>query len=109
MPHAALWVFNVPFVAGDDVYMHMQDALPGCRSDIDADVVAVRTEFLIYEFLFFLNEVHAGSHFFRCQLEEAGDMPARDDQRVSRTRWVGVTRAESKFMQYRYPAWILAE
>lgn len=109
MPHAPLGVLNVPFVAGDDVDVDMEDALPGRQSDVDADVVAVRFELLIDEFLFLLDEAHAGSHFFRRQLEEAGDMPARDDQRVSRTGRVGVACTVGELMLQRYPARILAE
>lgn len=109
MPHAPLGVINVPLVAGNNVYMHMVDALPGRRPHIDADVVAIRTELLGDESFFLLNEAHAGSDLFRCQLEKTGDMPARDDQRVSRTRRVGVARTECQFMLYRYPARICAK
>jgi len=109
MPHASLRFFNVPFVAGDDVNMDVKDTLPGCRSHVDADVVAVRTKLLVNEFFFLFDEAHAGGHLFRRQVEKAGDMPTRDDQSVSRTRRVGVARTESKFMLYRYPARILAE
>ena len=98
MPHAPLGIFNVPFVAGDDVNMDMQNALSGRWSDVDADVVAIRIEFLIDEFSFLLNEAHAGSHFFRRQVEKTGYMPTRDDQSVPGTRRIGVTGAESKFM-----------
>lgn len=101
MPHAPLWLLNVPFVAGNNVNMHMEDALPGRQPHIDADVVAIRTELLVDEFFFLLNEVHAGSDFFRCQLEKTGNMPPRDDQRVSRARRVGVACTEGQFMLYR--------
>ena len=100
MPHAPLGIFNVPFVAGDEVNMNMKNALSGRRSDIDADIVAIRIEFLVNILFFLFNEAHTGSHFFRRQVEKAGDMPTRDDQGVSRTRRVGVTGTESKFMLY---------
>ena len=109
MPHAPLGIFNVPFVAGDDVNMDMENALPGRWSNIDTDVVAIRIEFLVNEFFFLLDEAHTGSHFFRRQVEKAGDVPTRDDQGVSRTRRVGITRAERKFMLYRYPTRIFAK
>ena len=80
--------------------MDMEDALPGRRSDIDTDVVSIRFEFLVEEFFFLFDETHAGSHFFRRQVEKAGYMPTRDDQSVPRTRRVGVTGTESKFMLY---------
>lgn len=109
MPHPSLGILNVPFVAGDDVNVDMVNALPGCLPDVDADVVAIRIELLIEEFFFFFEEGHAGSHFFRRQVEKAGDMPTRDDQSVPGTRRVRITRAESKFMLYRYPARIFAK
>ena len=109
MPHAPLGIFNVPFVAGDDVNMDMENALPGRGSDIDADIVAIRIEFLVNEFFFLFNEAHAGSHFFRRQVEKAGYMPTWDDHGVPRTRRVGVTRTVCKFMLYRYPTRICAK
>ncbi len=109
MPHSPLWILNVPFVAGDDVNMDMEDTLPGRRSDIDTDIVAIRIEFLVNEFFLLFNEAHTGGHLFRRQVEKAGDMPTWDDQGVPRTRRVGVAGAESKFMLYRYPTRIFAE
>lgn len=98
MPHTPLRILNVSCVAGDEVDMDMEDALPGRRSDIDANVVAVRFEFGIDEAFFLLEEVHAGSHFIRRQVEEAGYMPARDDQGVTRTRRVGITGTVGEFI-----------
>ena len=109
MPHAPLWILNVPFVAGDDVNMDMEDALPGRWSDIDADIVAIRIKLLVNAFFFLFDEAHTGSHFFRRQVEKAGYMPTWDDQSVPLTRRVGVTSTESKFMLYRYPARICAK
>jgi hypothetical protein len=109
MPHTPLGIFNVPFVAGDDVNMDMEYALPGRWPDIDADIVAIRIKLLVNEFSFLFYEAHAGSHFFRRQVEKTGDMPPWDDQGVPRTRRVGVTGAESKFMLYRYPTRIFAK
>ena len=100
MPHSPLGILNVPFVAGYDVNMDMEDTLPGRRPHINADIVAIRIKLLINVFFFLLNEAHAGGHFFRCQVEKAGDMPTRDDHGVTRTRRVGVTSTVSKFMLY---------
>ena len=100
MPHSPLGILNVPFVAGDDVNMGMEDTLPGRRSHINADIVAIRIKFLINVFFFLFNEAHAGSHFFRCQVEKASDMPTWDDHGVPRARRVGVTSTVSKFMLY---------
>src|SRR5512135_2054569 len=103
MSYAPLGIFNVPFVAGDDVNMDMENALPGRWSDIDADIVAVWMKLLVKTFLFFFDEAHASGHFFRRQVKEAGDMPTWDNQGMPRTRRVGVTGTESKLMLYRHP------
>ena len=100
MPHPSLGILNVPFVAGNDVNMDMEDTLPGSGSHIDADVVAIRIKLLVNVFFCLFNESHAGSDFFRRQVEKAGDMPTRDDQGVPRTRWIGVTSTVDKFMLY---------
>lgn len=109
MPHPALGFFNIPFVAGDDMNVDMEDALSGRRAHIDADVVAIRFERIIKMFFFLFDEMHAGRDFFRCQVEETGDMPTRDDQCVPRTHRVGVACAVSKLMLYRHPARVLAK
>lgn len=98
MPHASLGILNIPFVAGNEVKMDMKDTLPGRGSHIDADVVAIRMKLLVDVFFFLVDESHAGSHFFRRQVEKAGDMPTRDDQGVPRARRIGITRTEGKFM-----------
>ena len=100
MPHSPLGIFNVPFVAGNEVNMDMENTLPGRRSNINADIVAIRIKLIINKLFFLLNEVHAGSHFFRRQVEKAGDMPTRDNQGVPGTRRIGITSAVSKFMLY---------
>lgn len=109
MPYAPLGILNVPFVAGDDVNMDMKEALPGRRSDIDADIVAIRIELLVNEFFFLLNEAHTRGHFFRRQVEKAGYMPTWDDHGMPRTCRVGVTGTVNKFMLYRHPTRICAK
>ena len=47
MAHATLGIFNVPFVTGDDVNMDMEYALAGGRSNVNADIVTIRLEFLV--------------------------------------------------------------
>ena len=100
MPHAPLGIFNVSFVAWDEVYMDMKDALSGRWPHINANIVAIRTKLLINNLFFLLNKLHAGGHFFLRQVEKAGDMPTRDDQGVPRARRVGITGTVSKFMLY---------
>ncbi len=100
MPHTPLGIFNVTLVAGDDVNVDMKNALPGRRSDIDADIVAIRFELLVKAHFFLFDEPHAGSNFFRRQVEKTGYMPTRDDQGMPGTRREGVACTVSKFMQY---------
>ena len=109
MPHPSLGILSVPLIAGNEVNMDMKDALPGRRPYVDADVVAIRIKFLIKASFLLFYDIHAGSHFFIRQFEKAGDMPTRNDQGMPRTRWIGVTGAESKLMLYGNPAWILAK
>ena len=98
MSHPPLGVLNVPFVAGEDVNMDMEDTLPGRWSDIDADIVPIRIEFLVNEFFFLFDEIHAGGHFFWCQVEKTGYMPTRDDDGVPWACRIRVTGAVCKFM-----------
>ena len=74
MPHPALGVLNIPFVAGNDVDMDMENTLSGRWPHINADIVAIRAKLFIYEFFFLCNEVHAGVDLFRRQVEKTNDM-----------------------------------
>src|SRR3989338_4401264 len=109
MPHAPLGILNVAFVAGDDVNMDMEEAMSGRRSDIDADIVAIRLEFLVQSHALLGDQPHACIYLFRRQVEKAGDMPTWDDQGVPRTHRVGVKSAVCKFMLQRYATRILAK
>ena len=109
MPHPSLGIFNVPFVAGDQVNMDMEDTLSGRRSDIDADIVAIRAELRVNARFFLLDDGHAGSHLFRRQVENAGDMPTRDHQGVSRTCRIRVAGSVDKILLYCHSLRIRAE
>jgi hypothetical protein len=100
MPHPPLGILNVPLVAGDDMNMNVEDTLPGRRPHIDADIVAIRIKLLVDACLFLANEDHAGSHFFRCQVENTDDMPTRDDQGMSRACRIRIAGAVGKIMLY---------
>ncbi len=41
MPHVPLGIFDITLVAGNDVNMGMEDALPGRLPHVYADIVAV--------------------------------------------------------------------
>ncbi len=98
MPHAPLGVLNVPFVAGNEVDMDMEDTLPGRRSHVNADIVTIRLEFLIQSRALLGDQPHAGIDLFGRQVEKAGDMATRDDQGMARAHCIGITRTVSKFM-----------
>ncbi len=109
MPHPTLGILHIPLVTRDDVDMDVEDTLPGRGPHIDADIVAIRAEFRVQLRFFLLDEGHAGSNFFRRQVEKAGDMPARDDQGVSWARRIGIAGAVGQIMQYRNALRVLAE
>ena len=107
--HPTLGIFYVPFVARDDVNMDMEYALPGRRSDVNADIVTIRLEFLVKSHALLGDQPHAGIDLFWCQVEEAGYMASRDDQGMARAHRVGITRTVSKFMFQRNATRIFAE
>lgn len=109
MAHASLGILDIPFVAGDEVYMDMEDALPGRLPHVDADVVSIRLEFLVQSRALLGDQPHAGIDLISCQVEKTGDMATRDNQSMARAHRVGITRAVSKLMLQRYAPRIFAE
>ena len=101
--YTALGVLNIPLVAGNDVDMDVEYALSGRWSNINADIVAIRAELFIKEIFFLDNQIHTGSHFFRRQLEKAGDMPSGNDDAVTRARRVGITGTVSEVITQGHP------
>ena len=83
MPHAPLGIFNVPFVAGDDVDVDMENALPGRRSDVDADVVAVRLVELVDDVPGVRKRLEQRSLLGFVGFEQGSEMAARDDDAVA--------------------------
>lgn len=98
MAHAALGILDITLVAGDEVYMNVEDALPGRLSHVDADVVTIGLEFLFQSHALLGDQPHAGIDLFGRQVEKAGDMAPRDDQGMARAHRVGITRTVGKFM-----------
>src|SRR5512139_986251 len=96
MAHPPLGILNVPFVAGDEVNMDMEDALPGRRPHVNADIVAIRLEFHIQSHALLGDQPHAGIDLFWRQIEKAGHMPTWNNQGVPLTRRVGITRTVGK-------------
>lgn len=114
VPYSPLGILNITLVARNDVNMHMQDTLPCRRPNINADIIAIRLELLINELFFFLNQLHTGAHLFKCQLEKAGNMTLRDDNRMPWARRVSITCTVRKFIIQRHPlrvctkqAWVI--
>ena len=88
MSHAPLGIIDITLVAGNDVNMDMQDTLPGRRPNINADVVAVGIKLLVQQAALLGYKPHAGVDLFGRQVEKAGDMTTRDDQRMTRAHRV---------------------
>jgi len=98
MAHAALGILDITLVARDEVNMDMQDALPGRRPHVNADVVTIRLEFLVQSHALLGDQPHAGVDLFGRQVEKAGDMATRDNQGMAWAHRVAITRTVSKFM-----------
>lgn len=96
MPHAPLGVLDITLVAGNDVNMGMQDTLAGRWPYIDADIIAIRPEFLVQKLTLLGNQGHAGVDFFGRQVKKAGDMALRDDQGMPRAHREAVTGTVGK-------------
>lgn len=109
MPHASLGIIHIALVAGNDVNMDMEDTLPGRRPNINADVVAVGLELLVQQLALLGDKSHAGVDLFGRQVEKAGDMATRDDQRMTRAHRVAITRAVRKFVTQRHPACVFTK
>ena len=109
MPHAPLGIIDITLVAGNDVNMDMQDTLPGRRPNINADVVAVGIKFLVQQAALLGYKRHAGVYLFGRQVEKAGDVTTRDNQRMPRAHCVAITRAVRKFITQRNPACVFTK
>ena len=104
MPHASLGIIDITLVAGNDVNMDMEDTLPGCRPNIHANVVAVGIELLVQQAALLGDKPHASIDLFGRQVEKAGDMSTRDDQRMPRAHRVAIACAVRKLVSQRHPA-----
>ena len=98
MAHAALWILDITLVARDEVNMHMEYALPGRLSNVNADVVTIGLEFIVQSLALLGDQPHAGIDLFGRQVEKAGYMAPWDNQGMARANRVGITRTVSKFM-----------
>ena len=109
MPHASLGIFDIALVAGNDVNMDMEDTLPSCRPNIHTNIIAVGIELLVQQAPLLGDKPHAGADLFRRQVEKAGDMSTRDDQRMPRAHRVAIACAVRKFVSQRHPACIFTK
>lgn len=98
MAYAPLRVFDIALVAWNDVNMDMKYTLSGRRSYVNADIVAIRIEFLVQSHALLGDQFHAGIDLVRRQVEKTGYMSTWDNQGMARTRRVGIARTVSKFM-----------
>lgn len=88
MPYTTLWILNITLITWNDVNVNMEDALPGGRPNVDADVVAVRFKLFAQQLLLLVDQRHAGVDLFGRQFEKAGNMTMRYDQRMPWTHCV---------------------
>ncbi len=98
MAYAPLRIFDITLVAWNEVNMDMEYTLPGRRSHVNADIVAIRLEFLVQSHALLGDQFHAGIDLVWRQVEKTGYMSTRDNQCMAKTRRIGVTRTVSKFM-----------
>src|SRR5210317_2657562 len=97
MPHAPLGVFNITLITRNDVNVDMHNTLPGCRPDVNADIITIRLEFFVDELFLLADQIHAGLNLFRRQLEETGHMATRDHQGMPWADRKAVTGTVGKF------------
>ena len=110
MSHSTLGILDVPLITGNDVNMDVENTLSGRWPDVNADIVAIRVNshpgcasFLIYQ-------VHTGRYLILGQLEKAGHMAMRNDQRMARAHPIGITSTVGKFTFLgRRPLWIFTK
>jgi len=81
--HPAPRILHIPGIPWDDVHVQVHHRLPGSLADVHADVVAVGTEPLVEEPFRLPHERQQCDLLFVRRLEEAGDVPERDDQQVA--------------------------
>jgi FKBP-type peptidyl-prolyl cis-trans isomerase 2 len=98
VPHAPLGVFHITRVARNDVNVDMQNTLSGRRPYIDADIVAIGTELRVQMLALLGDQLHAGRHFFRRQLEEAGHVATRNHQGMPRAHCEAVAGTVRQFI-----------
>ena len=98
MPHTALRILDITLITGNEVNMDMEYTLSGRRSYVNADIVAIRLEFLVQSHALLGDQFQAGIDLVWRQVEKTGYMSAWNNQGMARTCRVGVTRTVSKFM-----------
>jgi hypothetical protein len=91
-------------VAGNQVHVDVEHALPAGPPDIDADVVAVGFELGVEVLPHGEQELHTGGHLVGRQLEEAGAVTEGDDQAVAGADREAVARTVSQLVPARHPS-----
>ncbi len=83
----------------------MADTLSRGCIHIHSDIVAIGTELVVNYLALGRHQLHTSSHLFRGELEEAGTVPERHDQGMTRADGVAVARAVRQRVTPRHPAW----
>src|SRR5512132_1897799 len=98
MADAAARVGVVAAVAGDQMYVRMEDRLPGDGSAVDADVVAMRPELRVDCLLARFQEAPYRRDLVRRAVENRRYLPSRHDQRVTRRDGIPVAHSGSEIV-----------
>ena len=109
MSDAPLRIFNITRITRNDVNMDMEDTLPGRRSYVYANVVAVGLKLLVQQFALLIYQLHAGVDLFGRQLKKIGNMATRDNHRMSRAHRVGIASAVRQLVIQRQPWWVFTK
>lgn len=83
----------------------VEDALPSSCTHVKTHVVAVGTEFVVKYLALTRHQFHTGGDLCRRKIEEAGAVPERHDQGMTRADGVAVARAVGQRVTPRHPAW----
>ena len=83
LPDPALWIGNIPPVAGDYMNMKMEDCLSCRLAYIGPDIVSIGAVFFLQVFFYFKNQADYGRMFFRGCVKVSFNVAPGDDQGVA--------------------------
>jgi hypothetical protein len=102
-PDTARRILAIPRIARDDVDMDMHHGLARVVADVDPDVVPRRPERPVDPVTGRSDQVEDVSDLVRRQIEDVGDVPPSDGQRVARRDRIGVEHGEGVLAGFHDP------